>query len=123
MRLYVLTGSAFRGFKESSNNKWDLHQLMDPRGEYLENYICVDGCQKSSTSTKTMYITQLSDALIIQLNIFRYIGGISEKFVPNLSIVEISLWGKRMVFSGVIYHKGEQSHCKNYTSGVNMGNT
>ena len=22
-----------------------LHQLMDPRGEYIENYRCVDGCQ------------------------------------------------------------------------------
>ena len=62
-----------------------LHQLMDPRGEYLENYRCVDGCQKLNTSTKAVYVTQLSDALIIQLNIFKYIDGIGKKFIPNLS--------------------------------------
>ena len=49
------------------------------------------------------YVTQLSDAHIIQLNIFKYIDGISKKFIPNLSIdEEISLWGNRMVLSGVI---------------------
>ena len=101
-----------------------LHQLMDRRGEYLENYRCVDGCQKLDTSTKAVYVTQLFDALIIQLNIFKYIDGISKKFIPNLSIdEEISLWGNRMVLSGVIYHEGEQSHCGHYTSEVNMNNT
>ena len=25
---------------------WMLHQLIDPRGEYLKNFRCVDGCQK-----------------------------------------------------------------------------
>ena len=69
-----------------------LHQLMDRRGEYLENYRCVDGCQKLNTSTKVVYVTQLSDAFIIQLNIFKYIDGISKTFIPNLSIdEEISL--------------------------------
>ena len=29
-----------------------LYQLMDPKGEYLENYRCADGCQKLNTSTK-----------------------------------------------------------------------
>ena len=88
-----------------------LHQLMDPRGEYLENYRYVDGYQKLNTSTKAVYVTQFSDALIMQLNIFRYIDGISKKFIPNLSIdEEISLWGNRMVLSGVIYNEGEQSH-------------
>ena len=58
-------------------------------------------------------MTQLSDALIMQLNIFRYIDGISKKFIPNLSIdAKISLWSNRMVLSGVIYHEGEQSHCE-----------
>ena len=56
-----------------------LHQLMDPRREYLENYRCANGCQKLNTSTKAVYVTQLSDALIIQLNIFKYSGGISKK--------------------------------------------
>ena len=89
-----------------------LHQFMDPREEYLENYRCDDGCQKLNTSAKAVYVTQLSDALIIQLTIFKYGDGISKKFIPNLSIdEEISLWGKRMVLSGVIYHEEEQSHC------------
>ena len=49
---------------------------------------------------------------------------VSIKFILNLSIdEEISLWGNRMVLSGVIYHEGEQSHCGHYTSEVNMNNT
>ena len=88
---------------------------MDPRGEYLENYRFVDGCQKLNTSTKAVYVTKLSDLLIIQLNVFKYVDGISEKFIPNLSIdEEISLWANRMVLSGVIYHEGEQSHCGHF---------
>ena len=59
-----------------------LHQLMDPRGEYLENYKC-DGCQRLNTSTKAVYVTQLSGALIIQLNIFNYVGGINKKVILN----------------------------------------
>ena len=75
----------------------------------------LDGCRKLNTSTKAVYVTQLSDALIIQLNIFKYVDGISKKFIHNLSIdEEISLWGNIMVFSGVIYHKGEQFHCKHF---------
>ena len=35
-----------------------LHQLMDPRGEYLENYRYTDGYQKFNTSTKAVYLTQ-----------------------------------------------------------------
>ena len=65
-----------------------LHQLIDPRGEYLEKYRRVDGCQKLNTSTKAVYVTQLSDALIIQLNIFKYIDGVSKKFILDLSIDE-----------------------------------
>ena len=45
-------------------------------------------------------------------------------FIFNLSNdEEISLWGNRMVLSGVIYNEGEQSHCGHYTSGVNVNNT
>ena len=76
-----------------------LHQLMDQRQEYLENYrcICTSGCQKLNASTKAAYVTQLSDALIIQQNIFKYSDGISKKAVPNLSIdKEILLWRNRM---------------------------
>ena len=80
-----------------------LHQLMDARGEYLENDGCVDGWQKFNQSRKAVYVTYLSDALIIQLNIFKHIDGISNKFIPNMIIdEEVSLWGSRMVLSGVI---------------------
>ena len=101
-----------------------LHQLMDPRGEYLENCRCADECQNLNTSIKAVYVTQVSDTLIIQLSFFKYSGGISKKDVPNLSIdKEISIWGNRMVLSDVIYHEGEQSHCRHYTSGVKVDET
>ena len=63
-----------------------LHELMDPRGEFLENYRCEEGCQLINTSTKAVYVTQLPDALIIQLSIFKYIHGIIKKVIPNLNI-------------------------------------
>ena len=71
---------------------------MDPRGEYLDNYRCVDRCQKVNTSTKALYVTQLSDALTIHFNIFKYIDSFGKTFIPNLSIdEEISLWDNRVV--------------------------
>ena len=58
-----------------------------------------------NTPTKAVYVTHLSDALIVEVNIFKCGGSISKKVVPNLSIdEEISLWGNRIVLSGVIYH-------------------
>ena len=85
-----------------------LHQLMDPRGDHLENYRCVDEFQKLNTSTKAVCVTQLFDALTVQVNIFKYIDGISKKFIPNTSIdEEISLWDNRMVLSGVVYSEEE----------------
>ena len=69
-------------------------------------------------------MTQLSDALIMQLNIFKYSDGINKKIIPNLGVdEEISLWGNRIVLSGVIYHEGEKSYRGLYTSGVNLDNT
>ena len=60
----------------------------------------------------------------IQLNLFKHIGGIIQRVIPNSSIDgEISLWGNRIVLSGVIYHEPEQSHCRHYTSGVNFHNS
>ena len=77
--------------------------------------------------SKVEYINkslELSAALIIQLNIFKYTECASKKFIPNLIIdEEISLWGNRIVLSDVIYHEAEQSHCGHYTSGVNVDNT
>ena len=62
--------------------------------------------------------------LNIQLNIFKYIGGINKKVIPNLIIdEEIVLWGNAMVLSGVIYHKGQPSDHGYYTSGVQINNT
>ena len=63
-----------------------------------------------NTLTKAGYVTQLSDALIIQLNIFKYIDVITKKVLCNLSVnEEIWLWGNAMLLFGVIYHEGEQS--------------
>ena len=36
-----------------------LHQLMDLRGKYLENYRCVDGCQTLNALTKPMWYSYL----------------------------------------------------------------
>ena len=44
-------------------------------------------CQKLNTSTKAVYVIQLSDALITQLNIFKYTDDISKKFIPNLVLM------------------------------------
>ena len=78
-----------------------LHQPVDLSGGYLENYRHVDRCQKLNTSKSTGYVTQLS---IIQLTIFKYIDGVSKKFILNIWIdEEISLSGKRMVLSGISY--------------------
>ena len=100
-----------------------LHQPIDPRGEYLEYYRCADACQKLNTSTKTVYVTQLSDAVIIQLNIFKYSCSISKKVVPNLFSIdeEILLWGNRMVLCGVIYH--DTVSLQGLTSEVKVDNT
>ena len=69
------------------------------------------------------YVTQLSNVLIMQLNIWKYDFAIS-KVIPNLIIdQEISLWGNRMLLVGVIYHLGEHSHCGHYTSGVKLQST
>ena len=78
---------------------------------------------KRYTLTKAVYVTQLSDALIIELNIFRCIDDI-KKVIPNFSINEkISLWRNPILLSGMIYHEGEQSDCEHYTSGVKLENT
>ena len=87
-----------------------VHQLMNTRGKFLENYGHADGFKKLNTSTKAVIVTQLSDTLIIQLNILKYIAGINEKIISNLSVdEEISLWGNTMLLSSIMYHKGEQS--------------
>ena len=51
-----------------------LHQLIDPSGECLENYKCVDRCQMLITLTEAVYVMRLFYALIILLNIFNYRG-------------------------------------------------
>ena len=38
-----------------------LYQLMDPRRKYLENYRCTGGFQKLNTSSKAVYVTQLTE--------------------------------------------------------------
>ena len=50
--------------------------------------------------------------LNIQLSIFKYIGGINKKVIPNLIIDE----------EIVLYHKGQQSDHGYYTLGVQINN-
>ena len=77
-----------------------------------------------NTLTKAVYVTHLSDAQIIQLNIFKYSDIISKKVFPNLSIdKEILLLGNRMAVSGIIYCEEEQSHYGHHTSGVKVNST
>ena len=57
-----------------------LHQVMDPKGEFLEISRCVDRRQKINTSIKAVYVTQLSDALIIKLNIFKCMVSVRRLF-------------------------------------------
>ena len=94
-----------------------LHQLMDPRGGYFENYRCADECQMLNTSTKTVCVTQLIDVLIIQLNIFKYIGVINK--VPyfcgggNSKVLRRKFrFGEKEWYRVVLNHEGEQSHCR-----------
>ena len=54
-----------------------LRQLIDPREEYLEYCRCVDACQKLNTLTNAVFVTHLSDSVIIKLTIFKYSGSIS----------------------------------------------
>ena len=97
---------------------------MDRMGKYLENYRCSDGCQKLNTLTKAVKVMLLSDALIIQLNISKYIDSIIKKFILNLNVDEqISIRGNRVILYGVIYHEGEQFHCRHYTSRVKVDQT
>ena len=57
-------------------------------------------------------MSQLSEGLVIQLNIFKFVDVISKKVIPNLSIDDgISLLENTMLLSGTIYHEGEQSDC------------
>ena len=66
----------------------------------------------------------MSGALIVQLSIFKFIGGINKKVIPNLSIdEEIVLWGNTMVLSGLVYYEGQQSDSEHYTSEVQMDKT
>ena len=97
MMVCVLISSCTKDSSNIQTISGILSQLMDPRGEYLENYRCANGCQKFNASAKAVCFTQLSDALIIQVNIFKYSGVISNKVVPNLHIdEEISPRGNRM---------------------------
>ena len=99
-----------------------LREVMDPTGKHLQGYRC-DRCHRVNTTTKSVCPTQLSDAFVIQLNVFRFIDGSVRKVIPSLRIdQEISLWGNTMTLSGIIYHEGEQPNCGHYTSAVKMNN-
>ena len=100
-----------------------LNELMDPRGRAMPDYRC-DECSIAGSSTKAVCVTHLSEVLIIQLSIFKFIDNTTKKIIPNLIIdEEISLWGNTMTLHAIVYHEGEQSNSGHYTSGVKMNNT
>ena len=39
--------------------QWDVTSANGSRGECLENYRCVGGCQKLNTSKKAVYVTKV----------------------------------------------------------------
>ena len=97
-----------------------ISKIMDPRGTTLDHYIC-DGCHTRGSCTKAYCVTYTSDFIIIQLCIFKFIDGISEKIIPTLKIdEEIFLWGNTMTLHALIYHEGEQANSGHYTSGVKV---
>ena len=115
--------SAFRGFKQCSNYKWDVTSAFGSKGRILKKL------QIYWWMLRVEYINKscLHDAIIwctyCTTKYFKHIDGISKNAIPNLSVdEEISIWGNRMVLSGVIYHEGQQSHCRHYSSGVNLDN-
>ena len=69
------------------------------------------------------YMSQYMPGALI-VNIFKYIGGINKKVIPNLVLYEeIVPWGNTMALSGVICHDRQQSDCGHYTSEVQMDNS
>ena len=59
-----------------------------------------------NTSKKAVCVPQLSDALLVLLNIFKYIDGIIKNFISNLSIdEEITHWRYTMALVGVFIMK------------------
>ena len=100
-----------------------LNNVMDPRGRPLTDYRC-DGCQTINSCTKAYYVTHISDFVIIQLNIFKYIDGAIKKMIPTLRIdEEIYLWGNTMTLHAIIYHVGQQANSGHYTSSVRVNDT
>ena len=100
-----------------------LNKVMDPHGRPLTDYRC-DGCQTMSSCTKAYCVTHLSEFVIIQLNVFKYIDGAIKKMIPTLRIdEEISLWGNTMTLHAIIYHVGQQANSGHYTSSVRVNDT
>ena len=116
------TTDALRGFNNVQKISGMLNQLIDPRGEYLENYREADWCQKLSMS-KRQYMSHNYLIHYYTTKLFKCISGVRKK-VPKLSIdKKILLWGNRMMLSSVIYHGWEQPHCGHYISGVQKDDT
>ena len=97
--------------------------VMDPHGRPLTDYKC-DGCQTINSCTKAYYVTHISDFVIIQLNIFKYVEGAIKKMIPTLMIdEEIYLWGNTITLHAIIYHVGQQANSGHYTSSVRVNDT
>ena len=92
------------------------HQLPDFRCQTCHS---IGNCYKTDT------IVKLPDILFIQLKLFSYNNdGSSEKIVPNLNIDEsLSLYGKTLNLSAIIYHDGPNTASGHYTSSIKINET
>ena len=90
---------AFRRFKQCLNNKWDFTSTYGSNGKIFRKLQMFKWVSKIKYPNKgyAVKVMLLSDALIIQLNISKYIDSIIKKFILNLNIDEqISIRGNRV---------------------------
>ena len=87
----------------------------------LSDFRC-ETCQSIGNCYKTNTIFRLPDILIIHLSLFSYNNaGFIEKVIPNLNIDEsLSLYGKTLNLSAIIYHDGPNTTSGHYTSSVKI---
>ena len=81
------------------------------------DYRC-ENCNKKGFCTISSSITHIADVLIIQLIIFRYIGGTTKKVIPSVIIDnEIRVFDD-LTLQGIIWHHGYNANTGHYTSSV-----
>ena len=120
---YNMSRIQFPNHLDPGNSTKDMIEKLtnDPYGEFLQDYIC-SNCPTRTNATKSRTLFNVSDALIIQLVIFRYdqTTGSLKKLVPNLNIeteIENVLLGT-LKLQAIIYHHGETPNSGHYSAVV-----